>query len=147
MEYWTEDGLSVVASGIGTPLYTDKITKTCSRLYFAQVCVMLDYQSKLPKHLIVLSPILREGKEMPMKVDIEYEWLPLRCKQCCSLGHNASACPDTRLKKQSIPVTVFVQKKLSTSVDSTKKGDEVEATRKQVGDDVDPCPNNHSGER
>ncbi|KAL0367284.1 UNVERIFIED_CONTAM: hypothetical protein Sradi_3618500 [Sesamum radiatum] len=32
MEYWTEDGLSAVASGVGTPLYTDKITKTCSRL-------------------------------------------------------------------------------------------------------------------
>ncbi|KAL0439726.1 UNVERIFIED_CONTAM: hypothetical protein Slati_2455600 [Sesamum latifolium] len=118
----TEDGLSAVASGIGTPLYTDKITKTCSRLDFARVCVMLDYQSKLTKHLIVLSPILREGKEMPMKVDIEYEWLPLHW-------------------------TVFVQKKQSTSVDSTRKGDEVEATRKQVGDDVDPCPNNHSGEK
>ncbi|KAL0411490.1 UNVERIFIED_CONTAM: hypothetical protein Slati_3738700 [Sesamum latifolium] len=147
MEYWTEDGLSAVASGIGTPLYMDKITKTCSRLDFARVCVMLDYQSKLLKHLIVLNPILREGKEMPMKVDIEYEWLPLCCKQCCSLGHNAIACPDTRLKKQSVPVTVFVQKKQSTSIDSTKKREEVEATKKQVGDDVHPCPNSHSGEK
>ncbi|KAL0386461.1 UNVERIFIED_CONTAM: hypothetical protein Slati_4601400 [Sesamum latifolium] len=99
MEYWTEDGLSAVASGIGTPLYMDKITKNCLRLDFARVCVMLDYHSKLPKHLVVLSPILSESKESPIKVDIEYEWLPLRCKQCCYLGHTAIACLDTKVKK------------------------------------------------
>ncbi|KAL0284422.1 UNVERIFIED_CONTAM: hypothetical protein Sradi_7197900 [Sesamum radiatum] len=62
MEFWTEDGLSAVASGVGTPLYTDKITKNCSRLDFARVCVMLDFQSKLPKHLVVLSPVVSEDK-------------------------------------------------------------------------------------
>ncbi|KAL0423922.1 UNVERIFIED_CONTAM: hypothetical protein Sradi_0927000 [Sesamum radiatum] len=36
MEYWTDEGLSTVASGIGTPLYTDGITKDCSRLDFAR---------------------------------------------------------------------------------------------------------------
>ncbi|KAL0420563.1 UNVERIFIED_CONTAM: hypothetical protein Slati_3079200 [Sesamum latifolium] len=60
MEYWTEDGLSVVASGVGVPLYTDKIMKSCSRLDYAR-------------------SIIREGKEVPIKVDIEYEWLPMRC--------------------------------------------------------------------
>ncbi|KAL0408443.1 UNVERIFIED_CONTAM: hypothetical protein Sradi_1778700 [Sesamum radiatum] len=129
MEYWTEDGLSAVTSGIGTPLYTDKIMKNCLRLDFARVCVMLDYHSKLPKHLVVLSPILSEGKESLLKVDIEYEWLPLRCKQCCSLGHNAPACPDTKVKKQAVPVAVYVQKQQSTSVDSFHKRDEVADTR------------------
>ncbi|KAL0293419.1 UNVERIFIED_CONTAM: hypothetical protein Sangu_3237500 [Sesamum angustifolium] len=36
MEYWTDEGLSTVASGVGTPLYTDSITKDCSRLDFAR---------------------------------------------------------------------------------------------------------------
>ncbi|KAL0293925.1 UNVERIFIED_CONTAM: hypothetical protein Sangu_3228100 [Sesamum angustifolium] len=36
MEYWTERGLSTVASGIGTPLYSDGITKACSRLDYAR---------------------------------------------------------------------------------------------------------------
>ncbi|KAL0294408.1 UNVERIFIED_CONTAM: hypothetical protein Sangu_3219500 [Sesamum angustifolium] len=36
MEYWTEEGLSTVASGIGTPLYSDGITKACSRLDYAR---------------------------------------------------------------------------------------------------------------
>ncbi|KAL0283807.1 UNVERIFIED_CONTAM: hypothetical protein Sradi_7216700 [Sesamum radiatum] len=30
MEYWTEEGLSAVASGIGIPLYTDKIPNSVS---------------------------------------------------------------------------------------------------------------------
>ncbi|KAL0288241.1 UNVERIFIED_CONTAM: hypothetical protein Sradi_7101600 [Sesamum radiatum] len=110
MQYWTEDGLSAVASGIGTPLYMDKITKDCLRLDFARVCVMLEYSSKLPKHLIVLSPILSEGKEVPIKVDIEYEWLPLRCTHCCSLGHAVRACPELKEPKQRVQVTVYVQK-------------------------------------
>ncbi|KAL0295049.1 UNVERIFIED_CONTAM: hypothetical protein Sradi_6854700 [Sesamum radiatum] len=94
MEYWTEDGLSAVASGVGVPLYADKITKLCLRLDYARVCVMLDYHSTLPKHLVILSPNLREGHEVPLKVDIEYEWLPQRCTLCCSLGHKVANCPD-----------------------------------------------------
>ncbi|KAK4383785.1 hypothetical protein Sango_2743900 [Sesamum angolense] len=45
MEYWTTEGLSVVASGVGKPLYSDAVTKQCSRLDYARVCVMLDYHS------------------------------------------------------------------------------------------------------
>ncbi|KAK4384719.1 putative ribonuclease H protein [Sesamum angolense] len=55
-----DEGLSTVASGVGTPLYTDGITKECSRLDYARVCVMLDYNSTLPKHLVVISPVLRD---------------------------------------------------------------------------------------
>ncbi|KAK4381207.1 hypothetical protein Sango_2990800 [Sesamum angolense] len=55
MEYWTDEGFSTVASGIGTSLYTDGITKDCSRLDYAWVCVMLDFNSELPKHLVVIS--------------------------------------------------------------------------------------------
>ncbi|KAL0302134.1 UNVERIFIED_CONTAM: Retrovirus-related Pol polyprotein from type-2 retrotransposable element R2DM [Sesamum calycinum] len=98
MEYWTEEGLSTVASGIGTPLYTDGITKNCSRLDYARVCVMLDFSSALPKHLVVISPTLRNGKEDPKRVEVEYEWLPQRCSHCCSLGHVATSCPENTKK-------------------------------------------------
>ncbi|KAL2235696.1 UNVERIFIED_CONTAM: hypothetical protein Sindi_1301800 [Sesamum indicum] len=36
MEYWTTDGLSTVASGVGKPLYPDAITRACMRLDFAR---------------------------------------------------------------------------------------------------------------
>ncbi|KAL0444844.1 UNVERIFIED_CONTAM: hypothetical protein Slati_2207100 [Sesamum latifolium] len=70
VEYWTVDGLSTVASGIGRPLYPDAITKACTRLDFARVCVMLDYHSTLPKHIVVMSPS-EDGLEIPCRVDVE----------------------------------------------------------------------------
>ncbi|KAL0290980.1 UNVERIFIED_CONTAM: hypothetical protein Sradi_7037700 [Sesamum radiatum] len=39
VELWTTEGLSTVASGIGRPLYPDAITRACTRLDFARVCV------------------------------------------------------------------------------------------------------------
>ncbi|KAL0291206.1 UNVERIFIED_CONTAM: hypothetical protein Sradi_7031500 [Sesamum radiatum] len=113
MEYWTDEGLSTVASGVGAPLYTDAITKDCSRLDFARVCVMLDFNSPLPKHLVVISPVLRNGKEDPKRIDIEYEWLPQRCKACCSLGHVSATCPANMKKPIAPPIAIFVQKQPS----------------------------------
>ncbi|KAL2226603.1 UNVERIFIED_CONTAM: hypothetical protein Sindi_2019000, partial [Sesamum indicum] len=75
MEFWTTEGLSTVASGVGKPLYPDTITRACTRLDFAHVCVMIDITHKLTKHIIVM--VLKEdGGEIPCKIDIEYEWLP-----------------------------------------------------------------------
>ncbi|KAL2240790.1 UNVERIFIED_CONTAM: hypothetical protein Sindi_0720200 [Sesamum indicum] len=45
VELWTNQGLSIVASGIGKPLYPDTITKACTRLDFAHVRVMLNVTS------------------------------------------------------------------------------------------------------
>ncbi|KAL0416280.1 UNVERIFIED_CONTAM: hypothetical protein Slati_3459900 [Sesamum latifolium] len=108
VEYWTIDGLSTVASGIGWPLYPDAITKACTRLDFARVCVMLDYQSTLPKHIVVMSP-REDGSETPCRVDVEYEWIPSKCTQCCSLGHSTAVCPANR-KPSKPPVKVYVPK-------------------------------------
>ncbi|KAL0295588.1 UNVERIFIED_CONTAM: hypothetical protein Sangu_3194000 [Sesamum angustifolium] len=86
MEYWTEEGLSTVASGIGTPLYSDGITKDCSRLDYA--------------------------REDPKRVDVEYEWLPQKCSNCCSLGHVETVCPANSMKKTiAPPIKVFVKKR------------------------------------
>ncbi|KAL0293103.1 UNVERIFIED_CONTAM: hypothetical protein Sradi_6956900 [Sesamum radiatum] len=115
MEYWTEDGLSTVASGIGTPLYADSITKNCARLDYARVCVMLNFNSELPKHLVVISPVLRNGKEDPKRVDVEYEWLPQKCTTCCSLGHLPPTCPANAKKNLAPPITIFVKKQAAKS--------------------------------
>ncbi|KAK4411703.1 putative ribonuclease H protein [Sesamum angolense] len=113
------EGLSTVASGVGIPLYTDKITKSCSRLDFARVCVMLDYNSTLPKHLVVMHPVRQEGQETPLKIDVEYEWLPQRCKTCCTLGHTAQACMDNKKIEHVQSVKVFVEKQPITNTTAT----------------------------
>ncbi|KAL0416381.1 UNVERIFIED_CONTAM: hypothetical protein Slati_3470000 [Sesamum latifolium] len=89
VELWMEDGLSTVASGIGKPLYPDSMTKTCTRLDFARVCVMLDYSSTLPKHLVVVTP-MEDGSEVLCRVDVEYEWIPSKCTTCRALGHSTA---------------------------------------------------------
>ncbi|KAL0428128.1 UNVERIFIED_CONTAM: hypothetical protein Slati_2987600 [Sesamum latifolium] len=70
VEFWIPDGLSTVASGAECQLYLDAIIKACRRLDFARVCVMLDFNSTLPKHLVVLVP-RDDGSETPCLVDID----------------------------------------------------------------------------
>ncbi|KAL0294558.1 UNVERIFIED_CONTAM: hypothetical protein Sradi_6878500 [Sesamum radiatum] len=107
VELWTNKGLSMVASGIGKPLYPDAITRACTRLDFARVCVMLDIGSKLPKHIVTMIP-REDSSEVACKADVEYEWLPPKCTTCMSLGHPTKDCPKTKPKPP--PVEVYVQK-------------------------------------
>ncbi|KAL0293293.1 UNVERIFIED_CONTAM: hypothetical protein Sradi_6945800 [Sesamum radiatum] len=107
VELWTTEGLSIVASGVGRPLYPDAITRACTRLDFARVCVMLDISAKLLKHIVIMIP-KEDGSEMACKVDVEYEWLPPKCTACHSLGHPIKECPT--MKPKPPPVSVYVQK-------------------------------------
>ncbi|KAL2230762.1 UNVERIFIED_CONTAM: hypothetical protein Sindi_1670600, partial [Sesamum indicum] len=110
LEFWTTEGLSTVASGVGKPLYPDAITRACTRLDFARVCVMIDVTQKLEKHIIIMTPD-EDGGETPCKVDIEYEWLPPKCTGCMTLGHSVKECSLTNPQKQTKPpVKVYVPK-------------------------------------
>ncbi|KAL2224225.1 UNVERIFIED_CONTAM: hypothetical protein Sindi_3004100 [Sesamum indicum] len=77
-----------VASGVGKPLYPDAITRACTRLDFARVCVMLDVTSNLPKHIIIMTTGMRMEENHLAKVDVEYEWLPQKCQRCMTMGHS-----------------------------------------------------------
>ncbi|KAL2231093.1 UNVERIFIED_CONTAM: hypothetical protein Sindi_1703700 [Sesamum indicum] len=113
MEFWTTDGLSTVASGVGKPLYPDAITRACTRLDFARVCVMVDVSQNLPNHVIIMTPD-EDGGETPCKVDVEYEWLPKKCLDCMTMGHSTKECPLTKPKKTTKPpVAVYVPKPLN----------------------------------
>ncbi|KAL2248014.1 UNVERIFIED_CONTAM: hypothetical protein Sindi_2653700 [Sesamum indicum] len=109
VEFWTEEGLSTVASGVGKPLYPDAITRACTRLDFARVCVMVDVTSNLPKHIIIMNPD-EDGGESPCKVDVEYEWLPQKCNSCMTLGHSAKDCVLNKPKPVKPPIAVYVPK-------------------------------------
>ncbi|XP_011074609.1 uncharacterized protein LOC105159296 [Sesamum indicum] len=110
VELWTEEGLSTAASGIGKPLYPDAITRACTRLDFAWVCVMLDVSSNLPKHIIIMTPD-EEGGETPCKIDVEYEWIPPKCTSCLTLGYSAKDCEIHKSSRPiKPPVTVYIPK-------------------------------------
>ncbi|KAL2230747.1 UNVERIFIED_CONTAM: hypothetical protein Sindi_1669100 [Sesamum indicum] len=110
MEFWTTEGLSTVASGVGKPLYPDAITRACTRLDFARVCVMIDVTQKIEKHIIIITPD-EDGGETPCKVDVEYEWLPAKCTDCMTLGHSVKDCTVNKPRKPTKPpIAVYVQK-------------------------------------
>ncbi|KAL2235630.1 UNVERIFIED_CONTAM: hypothetical protein Sindi_1295200 [Sesamum indicum] len=109
VEFWTEEGLSTVASGVGKPLYPDAITRACTRLDFAHVCVMVDVTSNLPKQIVIMNPD-EDGGESPCKVDVKYEWLPQKCKSCMTLGHSAKDCVLNKPKPAKPPIAVYVPK-------------------------------------
>ncbi|KAK4383021.1 hypothetical protein Sango_2816300 [Sesamum angolense] len=107
VEYWIDEGLSIVASGIGKPLYLDAITKACTKLDFVRVYVILHIDSKLLKHIIIMV-LTKDGDERPCKIDIEYEWAPLKCVNCMCLGHSSTTCPAKRVAAKA-PVEVYVK--------------------------------------
>ncbi|KAL2237740.1 UNVERIFIED_CONTAM: hypothetical protein Sindi_0965700 [Sesamum indicum] len=105
MEFWTTEGLSMVASGVGKPLYPDAITRAYTRLDFARVCVMIDITHKFTKHIIVMVPN-EDGGETPCKIDIEYEWLPPKCTTCMS----KDCIMNKTHKPTKPPINVYVPK-------------------------------------
>ncbi|KAL2230782.1 UNVERIFIED_CONTAM: hypothetical protein Sindi_1672600 [Sesamum indicum] len=141
MEFWTIEGLSTVASGVGKPLYPDAITRACTRLDFARVCVMIDATQKLHNHIIVMAPD-DEGGETPCKVDVEYEWLPPKCTTCMSLGHSDKDCALNKTRKPTkLTVNVYVPKVNVPQPQSPNKG------RKTMKPVVEDIPKADAGDR
>ncbi|KAL0293635.1 UNVERIFIED_CONTAM: hypothetical protein Sradi_6926400 [Sesamum radiatum] len=105
LQKWTP-GMALLVLG----LYPDAITRACTRLDFARVCIMLDITSKLSKHIVIMVPHEDVG-ESPCKVDVEYEWLPPKFTTCMSLGHSTAGCPT--VKPRQTPVHVYVSKTIA----------------------------------
>jgi hypothetical protein len=88
LEFWNPICLSRVASGIGKPLFADKITEEHSRLGFARVLVEIDVNSDCPKVI----EICKANGDF-IWVSMEYPWLLSKCSVCEGFGHAAYACP------------------------------------------------------
>jgi hypothetical protein len=97
MEFWTPICLSHVASGVGKPLYADKVTEEQRRLGFARVLVEIDVNSDCPKEIVICR---KNGDSV--SVGVEYPWLPPKCFVCSGFRHAAYAC-SKREKKIWIP--------------------------------------------
>ncbi|XP_062170376.1 uncharacterized protein LOC133876108 [Alnus glutinosa] len=110
IEYWTPKGLSYVASGIGNPIFADKVIEERKRLGFARVLVEIDVDSTCPKELTIC-----RNNGAVINVGVEYPWLPPKCSTCGHFGHATYACakkekqvwipknPKTVCKKTSSP--------------------------------------------
>lgn len=54
LSYWNVEGLSYIASGVGKPLFFDKVTEKFDTLPYARMCVEIDVDTPLPSSLLVV---------------------------------------------------------------------------------------------
>ncbi|GJQ93719.1 retrotransposon protein, putative, ty1-copia subclass [Tanacetum coccineum] len=95
---FSEDGLSVIAMKLGTPLMLDSYTsdmclQSWGRSSFARIMIELWADVELKDTIMVAMPkIIREGY-YTCTVRVEYEWKPPRCSWCKVFGHTQEECP------------------------------------------------------
>ncbi|GJS89807.1 retrotransposon protein, putative, ty1-copia subclass [Tanacetum coccineum] len=94
---FSEDGLSVIATKLGTPLMLDSYTsdmymKSWGRSSYARVMIELRANVELKDNIVVAMPkITREG-HYTYNVHVEYEWKPPKCSSCKVFGHIHEEC-------------------------------------------------------
>ncbi|GJY39655.1 retrotransposon protein, putative, ty1-copia subclass [Tanacetum coccineum] len=95
---FSEDGLSAIATKLGTPLMLDSYTsdmcmQSWGRSSYARVMIELRADVELKDNIVVaMHKITREG-HYTRNVRVEYEWKPPRCSSCKVFGHIHEECP------------------------------------------------------
>lgn len=117
IEYWTQEGLSMVASSVGRPLYPDAFTSSMARLDYARVCVVVNINSKFQDHVFMLLPSASGEYNGTRKILIEYEWRPSICSLCESFGHKDAQCPlAKKVVQRPKPVHIYVPKPSTSNI-------------------------------
>ncbi|GKB62411.1 nucleotide-diphospho-sugar transferase, partial [Tanacetum coccineum] len=104
---FSEDGLSAIATNLGTPLMFDSYTydmcmQSWGRSSYARFMIELRADMELKDNIVVAMPkITREG-HYTCNVCVEYEWKPPRCSSC---KPNASSSGN---KKKGVEPTIEV---------------------------------------
>ncbi|GJZ32020.1 zinc knuckle CX2CX4HX4C containing protein [Tanacetum coccineum] len=93
LEAWNVEGISRIASRIGTPIIMDKVTTSmCERGYgrasFARVLIEVD----VAEGIVDSVEIWYKKLNRTMKLIVEYAWHPPICSHCCVFGHGFKGC-------------------------------------------------------
>ncbi|XP_019248865.1 PREDICTED: uncharacterized protein LOC109228140 [Nicotiana attenuata] len=84
--FWSIEVLSKLASVVGKPLYTDRITAKMEKVSYARVLVEADVSHPFPDSFEMQTPrgIINQ--------QIEYDWKPKFYCDCIRFGHNSNEC-------------------------------------------------------
>ncbi|GJR64396.1 hypothetical protein Tco_0010461 [Tanacetum coccineum] len=98
---FSEDGLSAIATKLGTPLminsYTSDICiQSWGRSSYAGVMIEVQDDVELKDTIVVAMPKLTEEGFYTCNVRVEYEWKPPRCACCKVFGHVLDECPNNK---------------------------------------------------
>ncbi|KAJ8432403.1 hypothetical protein Cgig2_010005 [Carnegiea gigantea] len=108
LEYWGMDNLSKLASLLGIPIKTDKVTKEKSAVQFARLLIEMSIEGPFSDYIEFIN-----DKEVVERQAMKYEWKPVKCQHCKMLGHDDMVC---RKKKKRVrrtthrPLTVTTER-------------------------------------
>ncbi|GJZ33553.1 ribonuclease H-like domain, reverse transcriptase, RNA-dependent DNA polymerase [Tanacetum coccineum] len=122
---FSEDGLSAIATKLGTPIMLDSYTtdmclQSWGRSSYARVMIELRADVELKDTIVVAMPKINKEGFYTCNVRVEYEWKPPRCVCCKIFSHTQVECPknpglgarasETKKKKSSqapkVPISV-----------------------------------------
>ncbi|GJU02367.1 cytokinin dehydrogenase 3-like protein [Tanacetum coccineum] len=115
---FSEDGLSAIATKLGTPLMLDSYTsdmcmQSWGRLSYARVMIELRAYVELKDNIVVAMPKITMEGHYTCNVRVEYEWKPPRCSSCRVFGH---------IHKECLKNTGVVEKKTVKKPSQTSQG-------------------------
>ncbi|XP_077226360.1 uncharacterized protein LOC143862969 [Tasmannia lanceolata] len=87
LKFWSQHGLSRIASLIGKPLYMDTQTAEATRLNYARMCIQISAKQVLPSSITLKT----SSKEIIQP--IIYNWRPKACTNCWDFSHCLEDCP------------------------------------------------------
>lgn len=93
-QLYSLEGISVIASGIGEPLHTEKSRLDPINIGITKVKVIIKLDSVLPTTVVV-----RDIHGSSARVAVEYPRPPPKCLNCGRFGHLISRCPKPLMKK------------------------------------------------
>ncbi|GKB83474.1 ATPase, F1/V1/A1 complex, alpha/beta subunit [Tanacetum coccineum] len=93
LEAWTKDGISALASSLGTPLRMDNVTaQACQvgrgRAEFARFLVEFDVKKGFKDEIMIQYKSKENVVKGVKKVVVEYLWEPDICSNCLVFGHS-----------------------------------------------------------
>ncbi|XP_019248707.1 PREDICTED: uncharacterized protein LOC109227975 [Nicotiana attenuata] len=89
IQFWALGNLGRIASCLGNPICTDKLTSQEQRVAYDRILIEMDISQPLPDSLSLELP---DGKYYSQS--IEYEWKPMYCQDCLKVGHITGNCKE-----------------------------------------------------
>ncbi|GKA73912.1 hypothetical protein Tco_0780214 [Tanacetum coccineum] len=95
---FSEDGLSAIATKLGTPIMLDSYTydmcmQSWGRSSHARVMIEFRVDVELRDNIVVAMPKIKGEGYYTCNIRVEYEWQPPRCACCKVFGHVYEECP------------------------------------------------------
>ncbi|GJR81175.1 RNA-directed DNA polymerase, eukaryota, reverse transcriptase zinc-binding domain protein [Tanacetum coccineum] len=120
---FSEDGLSAIATKLGTPLILDSYTsdicmQSWGRLSYARAMIELRADLELKDNIMMAMPKIAGEGHYTCNIHVEYEWKPLRCASYNIFGHIHEEC----LKNTDVEYRPVPKKPNVSSSDNKKKG-------------------------